>query len=155
MIRDRETLCRKLAEAHRRWLHDLSGRLAAVRSPDASTWERSTAVRYLEEEFVPRFRRESRAVSAVADRLSPAEANRVWVADELIRLLRIQLGQLLHVADSGVVFARLIGKLLRAFECWCGEVEALVAALPAEAVGSEPIGRFERFPDGADAAVSA
>jgi hypothetical protein len=155
MIRDQEALCHQLEAAHRAWLRDLSERLATVRLPDATVWERSSAVRYLEEEFAPRFRRETGAVNAAADRLPAAEAVRLWALGELIEFLRIHLAGLVPLVQSGAAFARLVTKLLRAFECWCGEVEATVGALPADTVGPDLIGRFEQLPDGTDAAVPA
>ena len=155
MIRDQEALCHELEAAHRAWLRDLSGRLATVRLPDATVWERSSAVRYLEEEFAQRFRREAGAVNAAADRLPTAEGVRVWALGELIEFLRMYLAGLVPLVQSGPAFARLVNKLLRAFEYWCGEVEAIVAALPAEAVGPDLIRRFEQLPDGADATVPA
>ena len=155
MIRDQETLCHELAAAHRAWLRDLSERLAPVRLPDPSVWERSSAARYLEEEFAPRFRRETGAVNAAADRLPTAEAVRLWALGELIEFLRMYLAGLVALPQRGAAFARLVNKLLRAFEYWCGEVEAVVAALPAEAVGPDLIRRFEQLPDGADATVPA
>ena len=153
MIRDQKALCHELAATHRAWLRDLSERLATVRLPSATVWERSSAVRYLEEEFAPRFRREARAVNAAVERLAAEEAVRVWALGELIDFLRMYLVGLVQLAQSGAAFARLVTKLLRAFEYWCREVEAIVAALPAEAVGPDLIRRFEQLPDGVDAAV--
>lgn len=153
MIRDQEALCHELEAAHRAWLRDLSERLATVRLPEATVWERSSAVRYLEEEFAPRFRREAGAVNAAANRLPPAEAVRVWALAELIEFLRMYLAGLVPLGQTGPAFARLVNKLLRAFEYWCGEVEAIVGALPAGAVGPDLIRRFEQLPDGADAAA--
>jgi hypothetical protein len=46
-------------------------------------------------------------------------------------------------------------KLLRAFQCWCDDVDALMEALPDDAFGSELILRFEQRPNGAAAAISA
>jgi hypothetical protein len=153
MIRDQKALCHELAATHRAWLRDLSERLSTVRPPSATVWERSSAVRYLEEEFAPRFRREARAVNAAVERLAAEEAVRVWALGELIDFLRMYLVGLVPLAQSGAAFARLVTKLLRAFEYWCREVEAIVAALPAEAVGPDLIRRFEQLPDGVDAAV--
>ena len=153
MIRDQKALCHELAAAHRAWLRDLSERLATVRLPSATVWERSSAVRYLEEEFAPRFRREVGAVNSAVERLAAEEAVRVWALGELIDFLRMYLVGLVQLAQSGAAFARLVTKLLRAFEYWCREAEAIVAALPAEAVGPDLIRRFEQLPDGADAAV--
>jgi hypothetical protein len=65
------------------------------------------------------------------------------------------LAGLVALPQRGAAFARLVNKLLRAFEYWCGEAEAVVAALPAEAVGPDLIRRFEQLPDGADATVPA
>jgi len=155
VIRDQHALCCELRATHRAWLQDLSERLATVQVPDATVWDRSNAVRYLEEEFVPRFRREAGAVDAAADLLAPAETVRAWAVGELIKLLRVQLAQLVQMPQSGAIFARLVNKLLRASECWCGEVEAIIGALPAEVVGPDLIRRFEQLPDGADAAVPA
>jgi uncharacterized membrane protein YccC len=153
MIRNQEALCHELAAAHRAWLRDLSERLATVRLPSSTVWERSSAVRYLEEEFAPRFHREAGAVDAAADRLPAGEAVRVWALGELVEFLRIYLAGLVQLAQSGAAFTRSVNKFLRAFECWCREVEAIVGALPAEAVGPDLIRRFEQLPDGADAAV--
>jgi len=58
-----------------------------------------------------------------------------------------QLIQLFHSADGGVAFARLTAKLLRAFECWCNEVEAVLAALSADR--DRPDERLFRFPSAA------
>jgi hypothetical protein len=132
---DRETHFPQLAETHRAWLQELSERLSTVCSPEADDWDRSIAVRYLEEEFVPRFRREARAIDAAAQGPPAVETMRVWAVTELLKLLRVQLIQLFHSAEGGVGFARLTAKLLRAFECWCNEVEAVVTAVPAEGIG--------------------
>jgi hypothetical protein len=155
MIRNKQAFCRKLAEIHQLWLRNLSDRLSAVRSPDNSAWERATAVRYLEEEFIPRFRRHTRAVNLAAEQLPSPDTTRVWAVTELIKLLRLQLTQLVHLAESGAAFARVTMKLLRAFQCWCDEVDALVEVLPDDAFGPEFIHRFEQLPDGAGAVLSA
>ena len=155
MIRNRKAFCRELAEIHQLWLRDLSDKLSPVRSPDNSAWDRATAVRYLEEEFVPRFRRHTSALNLAAEQLPSPDTTRVWVVTELIKLLRLQLTQLVHLAESGATFARVIMKLLRAFQCWCDDVDALMEALPDDAFGSELILRFEQRPNGAAAAISA
>jgi len=155
MIRDQQALCHELKATHRAWLGDLSEKLAPVRVLEPNVWERSTAVRYLEEEFVPRFRRETSAVDAVVDLLPPAVTVRAWAAGALIKLLRVQLAQLVQMPQSGAVFARVVNEFLRAFECWCGEVEATIGALPAKAVGPDLSRRLEQLPDGADVAVPA
>ena len=154
MIRNKKAFCHELREAHQLWLRELSGRLSAVRIPDNSAWEPAAAVRYLEEEFIPRFRRQTSAVSATAEQLLSPKATSVWALTELIKLLRLQLAQLVHLAESGAAFARVTMKFLRAFECWCDEIDALVGALPDDAFRPELINRFERFPDGAGAAIS-
>jgi hypothetical protein len=155
MIRNRKAFCRELAEVHQLWLRDLSDKLSAVRSPDNSAWERAIAIRYLEEEFVPRFRRHTSAVNLAAEQLPSPDTTRVWVVTELIKLLRLQLTQLVHLAESGAAFARVIMKLLRAFQCWCDEVDALIEVLPDDAFGPELIHRFEQLPNGAGATVTA
>jgi hypothetical protein len=155
MIRNRKAFCRELAEVHQLWLRDLSDRLSAVRSPDNSAWERAAAVRYLEEEFVPRFRRHTSAVNLAAEQLPSPDRTRVWVVTALIKLLRLQLTQLVHLAESGAAFAGVIMKLLRAFQCWCDEVNAMVEVLPDDAFGPELIHRFEELRKGAGAAESA
>jgi hypothetical protein len=78
MIRNKKAFCRELAETHQLWVRELSERLSVVRSPDNSAWERAAAVRYLEEEFIPRFRRHSSAVNMAAEQLPSPEATRVW-----------------------------------------------------------------------------
>ena len=146
MIRDQQALCHELKATHRAWRRDLSDKLEAVRVPEPNVWERSSAVRYLEQEFVPRFCREASAVDAATDLLAPAETVRAWAVGELIKLLRVHLVQLVQMPQSGAVFARLVTKLLRAFECWCSEVEAVVGSLPPKAVGPDLIRRFEQLP---------
>lgn len=148
MISNKKAFWRELAETHQLWLADLSEKLSAVRSPDNSAWERATAVRYLEEEFVPRFRRHAGAVNVTAERLVSPNSTRVWALTELIKLLRLQLTQLVHLAESGAAFARVIMKLLRAFQCWCDDIDALMSALPDDAFGPELINRFAQVPDG-------
>jgi hypothetical protein len=155
MIQNKKAFCRELAETHQLWVRELSERLSVVRSPDNSAWERAAAVRYLEEEFIPRFRRHSSAVNMEAEQLPSPEATRVWAVAELVKLLRLQLTQLVHLGESGAAFARVIMKLLRAFQSWCDEIDALIATLPDDTLGPELIHRFEQFPDGAGAAISA
>ncbi len=92
-------------------------------------------------------------MNAAVERLPAAEAVRVWALGELIDFLRVYLVGLVQLAQSAVAFARLVTKFLRAFEYWCCEVETIVGALQAEAVGPDLIHRFEQLPDGADAGV--
>jgi hypothetical protein len=116
-----------LEPAHRAWCDEVRTALAAALQPNSGIWDRWAAVQYLERDFMPRLEREVAGVNLRLTRVPPVDAARVWAPAELLGFLRNYLVELASMAQSGVLFAGGVEKLLRAHECWCREVESLGA----------------------------
>lgn len=123
-----ETVVAALRHAHRAWRKEIGEVLAPVRLPEAGVWERWTAARYLTEEFAPRIGRELQALTALAEQLPAEQSAHVWALGELLQFLCRHLCELGPMAQGGPAFAHTGTKLVRAFDFWCVEVEALEAA---------------------------
>jgi hypothetical protein len=142
-----------LQQAHWSWRKEIGQALAPVWMPEASVWARWEAARYLTADFAPRLGREQQILTALAERLPAAQGARVWALGELLELLCRHLCELGHMAQSGPAFAHLVNKLVRAFDFWCVEAEAALAA--AGGLAPDIARELERLLDRANAAVPA
>lgn len=95
--------------------------VAPARSPRASVWERSTAVRELERALLPRFRADRARLDALAARLDSRMHERLWAAGELLELLYDALAQDVRMPLRGLPFAAELDAMVRALDHWCDE----------------------------------
>ena len=108
------------------WCDEVAAAVASARSPDASVWDRSRAVRELERVMVPRFRVERARVARLEELMDRRTRDRVWATGELLDLLYRSLVQDVRMPLRGATFAAELESLLRALDRWCEEAEIAV-----------------------------
>lgn len=127
-----------LRAAHKIWIAETDLYLTPISAPEASFWERWTAVRYLADDFVAQYRRECTLLdelraflpSEVAETLLEQGGRIEQLQQELDRL-----GRRRGTAQTVSVAARL---LLDSVRTWCADIEAAArhidrSELPEEA----------------------
>src|SRR5690349_17072219 len=80
-----------LQAAHDIWITDAEAFLTPVAVPEATFWERWTAVGYLGDQFAAQYRRESALLQALRPFLHPATADRLTRDGERIAQLQCVL----------------------------------------------------------------
>ena len=87
-------------------------------------------------------------------RVPPANAGHVWALGELLECLRAYLIDGVRIAQSGTVFAGAADKFVKAFECWCQEVESAVGPLTWARLTETEARQLEQRPSAAQAATA-
>ena len=127
----------RLKQMHRDWLANLRVAVERVDAKDSVVWARWKAIRYVDTVFSAQFERERRVV---VEGLSPAidedQVTPLWVAGELVALVRWQLRHLVGLCHHGAEYSAVTAKLLTAVDHWFAAVEEAVAAASWEAVPS-------------------
>lgn len=136
-----------LKAAHQIWIAETDDYLTPISVPEASFWERWTAVRYLADDFIAQFVRERALLEELRAFLPSKVADTLLQQGDCIEQLQQQLdrlGRRRGTAQTVSVAARL---LLDAVRTWCADIEAATwqitsAELPEEAqrvlAGFEP-----------------
>jgi hypothetical protein len=119
----------RLRRMHRQWLQELRAAVDETKAKDAGIWPRWNAIRYVDMVFSGQFDRERSAIERLARHIEAEELTRLWVASELVSMLRGQLRQSVGLCHHGAEFAVVTAKLLRAVEYWFAAVEGLVGPL--------------------------
>jgi hypothetical protein len=120
-------LGQRLQRMHRRWLQDLRATVEEAKAKDTGIWPRWHVIRYVDTVFSGQFDRERSAMERLAQHIEPEEV--LWVAGELVSMLRWQLSQHVGLCHRPTEFAVITAKLLRAVEYWFAAVEGLVGPL--------------------------
>jgi hypothetical protein len=115
-----------LTPIHRRWLHDLRAVLDTVETRDADIWPRWNAIRYIDTGFSGQFDRERAAIEKLSHIIGDKKNTRLWVAGELIAMVRWQLCHSVGLCHHAGEFSAITAKLLRAVGHWFSEVEGIV-----------------------------
>lgn len=119
----------RLQRMHRQWLQELRAAVDETEAKDAGIWSRWNAIRYMDTVFSGRFDRERRAIESLSPTIDPDQVNHLWVAGELVTMLRWQLDQHVGLCHRPTEFAVITAKLLRAVEYWYAAVERVVGPL--------------------------
>ena len=104
------------------WGETIAAAVAPACTSSASVWERTHAVRELEQLFLPRFRAESARIAAGEARLGHRDRERLWAAGRLVAALHADLAEDARVPFRGAAFAASMAAFLRALDHWCAEV---------------------------------
>lgn len=118
-----QTDCLRRAGPFGKWRGEVADAVAGARRPDASVWERSHAVRALEQILVPRLSEERLRMAVLSELLDRRTRERIWVAGELVERLYRTLVDEVRLPLRGAEFASDLDALLRAMTCWCEESE--------------------------------
>ena len=129
-----ELLRPRLAREHEAWLEEMQEALGPARQPEAGTWARWNALRYLESTFPERVEREREMVRTVAERLSEPQRARLWALGELLELFPAYLARTIGLCHRAEEFGALTGRLEVALDRWCRAVEEDLGPLPVTAL---------------------
>jgi hypothetical protein len=126
-----------LSPAHDAWVEEVRRYLVPSAEPGAQFWDRWTTVRYLDDQFVDRFRLESDLLDELAVCVPAAEMAKLRGAAERVALLRLDLDRIGRRRGAAAEFTVKAVEFLHALELWCAELEFAthrveVAALPPE-----------------------
>lgn len=130
-------LARALAAAHRRWLQEAREFLGPAAARRADFWSRWGAVRYLEDEFESRSRREAKLVRALAPFLAPEDAGRLAAYGDSLDRMRDALRDLGSRRGTAGGMAVLARHCLELLQLWCGELEQAAAGVEWDALPDE------------------
>jgi hypothetical protein len=128
---------------HAAWAGELDAALAGVRAAEPGLWDRWTAVRHLEGEFLAELRREREAAEALGAALPPAQRDRLWACGECLELMVRYLHETGGAPDGMRAFQTALEKLDRAFLCWRRELEQALGPLERARVPEAPLASLE------------
>ncbi len=139
-----------LRRAHEIWVEHTDTFLTPVMVPEASFWERWTAVRFLADEFAAQLRRECAVLEELRAFLPAGVADQLLQDGERIGQLREYMDRLGRCRGTGQTVAVTARQLLDSVRAWCADVEAAVwqvdpSMLTAEA--REAVDGIQRYAD--------
>ncbi len=129
-----ESLLPRLREWHHQFLAEVQAHIGVARSPEAKPWDRWTAVRYLETDFLLGFRREIDALQSLAGDVSPP----LDVPEDAatVEELRERVYDLVRTAGTAEESAAVMNQFYHALCGWCEDAEAQFGGLDVRAVSS-------------------
>ena len=134
-----DTLGPKFTVAHDNWMADGDRFLRPVADADATFWERWAAVRYAEDQLLPRFQVERILLAELRAFLTPEINERLWMqADRLTRLLGT-FGRLGRQRESARELAHTTRDLLEALRLWYAAIELAAGGIRWNDVSREGI----------------
>ena len=116
----------RLRPIHRKWLQDLRAVLGNVEGHESDIWPRWNAIRYMDAVFSGQFDRERALVEKLSQTFDGSQVTRLWVAGELIAMVRWQLCHSVGLCHHAGEFSDITARLVRAVEHWFSEVEEIV-----------------------------
>jgi hypothetical protein len=112
-----------LEREHRQWIQEVVTALEPASRPDAGTWARWNALRYLQTTFPARLDKERRMVSGMDADLTEEHREILWALGELLDALRQQLDHLIGLCHHAEQFSQVTGKIVTTLHRWCRAVE--------------------------------
>lgn len=145
LTQDRSTLSPILRAAHDGWIDETESYLTPIIVPEASFWERWTAVRYVADQFAHQHRRESELLHELRPLLDPTVAEGLISQGDRVGQLRRELDRVGRRRGTRRTVAVAAGALLDALRNWCGQVEAAAGGIPREVLSDRAKGMLERL----------
>jgi hypothetical protein len=132
-----ETVGALLSPAHDVWIEEAQQFLLPATAADAPFWDRWSAVRYLNDQYVDRHRAERDLVAELRPFVSSREFEMLLEGEARIAQLRLALDRVGRQRGTAVEFGYVAAELLRALELWCAEIELAGSHVAAEALPVE------------------
>ena len=136
-MRTDETLSAVLSPTHEVWIEEARQLLVPAVARDATFWERWSAVRYLNDQFLERFNAERALVVELRPFVTAREMEMLVVGGERVAGLRLELDRVGRRGGTAAQFAPLIAEFLKALEPWWTEIELAAARVQPAALPSE------------------
>jgi hypothetical protein len=139
-----------LRRAHEIWVEHSDSFLTPVMAPEASFWERWTAVRFLADEFAAQLGRECALLEELRAFLPAGVTDQLLQDGERIGQLQEYMDRVGRRWGTGQTVAATARQLLDSVRAWCADVEAAVwqvdpSILTAEA--RQAVDSIQRYAD--------
>jgi hypothetical protein len=122
-------LSARLRDIHRRWMDDVSEWLSPALAPDADFWNGWSAVRYLDDQFARRYRRERTLVAAILPLVRPSDAFILCATAAVLERTRRDLDQIGRRQGMTEAVAVLGYRFLKLLRTWFAEIERVTEEL--------------------------
>ena len=126
-----------LRPVHNAWIAEARCFLEPALETGADFWTRWGSVRYLDDDFRERYRRERALVEELHSFLPPAEAVRLMQGADRIFQLRLELDRVGRRRGTSSEVAAATRDLLTQLGVWCAEIELATAGLTRESLTPE------------------
>ena len=136
------TLLPILRRLHDGWLTEVRAELDAALRPEATPWQRFSAIRYLDTVFRLRLQREADAVDAVAYLAAPRHGTTLMATAQMLDLLRVEIGELSQLPASEQLVPTLLHAFLQRLEHWCADIEVALGWIRRDTLAPRPLEMF-------------
>ncbi|MGH7499388.1 MAG: hypothetical protein ACREL3_11130 [Gemmatimonadales bacterium] len=118
-----------LASVHDRWLDQVRAFVEPATIATAGFWDRWSATRYLDDQFLDHFRLERSFLASIAHLINAGSAaSLAWQAAYIERICA-RINDVGRQRGTGATVAAAAGDLVRDLSIWCAEMELAVAEL--------------------------
>jgi hypothetical protein len=118
-----ETLEQVLSPTHDLWIEEARQLLLPDAAGEPVSWDRWSAIRYLNERLVERLRSERAMVQELRPFLTTREAITLEAGGERAGRLALALDRLARRRGTTVAFGAIATEFLEALSVWCAEIE--------------------------------
>ena len=132
-----ETLDTVLGPTHDAWIEEARQLLVPATTPVAPFWDRWSVVRYLDDQFLARFRVERALLGELRPFITVREMDRLESGGERVARLHLALDQIGRRRGTAAEFASVTTEFLKALELWCVEIELAGARVRRDTLSVE------------------
>ncbi len=140
------TLHTALRDIHQRWMRDTLRWLAPTLSASADFWDGWSAVRYINDQFERKYRRQRSLVKAILPLLRAADAFRLRSTTVELELMRRHLNRVAGRQQMTEVVAVASCHFLELLAAWFGELQRVTQGLSRDQIppqGQRALARLE------------
>jgi hypothetical protein len=121
-----------LSPMHDGWVEEVRRFLVPATTPNAPFWDRWSAVRYLNDQFLAHFTMQRTLLAELRPLIQPHHLDGIEAGTERVARLRLSLDRIGRRRGTAAEFALMADELLAALELWCAEIESAVRHVDAE-----------------------
>jgi hypothetical protein len=121
-----------LSPMHDGWVEEIRRFLVPATTPNAPFWDRWSAVRYLNDQFLAHFTMQRTLLAELRPLIQPHHLDGIEAGTERVARLRLSLDRIGRRRGTAAEFALMADELLAALELWCAEIESAVRHVDAE-----------------------
>ncbi len=136
-LRTDETVSARLSTTHDEWINEARQFLLPATAADAPFWDRWSAVRYLNDQYMDRYRAEQELVAELRPFIPVREHEMLTGGGERLVRLWLALDRVGRRRGTALEFARATSDLLKALELWCAEIEHAGSRVETDALPPE------------------
>jgi hypothetical protein len=125
------TLDAVLSPVHDGWVEQVRLFLIPATTSDAPFWDRWSAVRYLNDQFLTHFALQRTLLTELRPLIGPHQLDGIEAGAERVARLRLGLDRIGRRRGTAAEFALMADELLAALELWCAEIELAVRHVDA------------------------